>query len=105
MRDVFAEGIKCGKDCSLMCSRTQTVRQFERITYTCLLRITHRLLCFHGWTDKVYIKADMGERRKTLNIWLKRTRHRGGVEGARLEAKDTKKYPRPKKALSRKDPF
>ena len=40
--------------------------------------------------DKVYIKADMGERRKTLNIWLKRTRDRGGVEGTRLEAKDTK---------------
>ena len=50
MRDVFAEGIKCGKDCSLMYSRTQTVRQFERITYTYLLRITHRLLCFQGWT-------------------------------------------------------
>ena len=32
----------------------------------------------------------MGERRKTLNIWLKRTRNRGGVEGTRLEAKDTK---------------
>ena len=32
----------------------------------------------------------MGERRKTLNIWLKRTRDRGGVEGTRLEAKDTK---------------
>ena len=25
MRVVFAEGIKCEKDCSLMCSRTQTV--------------------------------------------------------------------------------
>ena len=37
----------------------------------------------------------MGERRKTLNIWLKRTRDRGGVEGTRLEAKDTKKYLRP----------
>ena len=32
----------------------------------------------------------MGERRKTLNIWLKRTRDRGGVEGTRLKAKDTK---------------
>ena len=32
----------------------------------------------------------MGERRKTLNIWLKRTRDRGGVEGTTLEAKDTK---------------
>ena len=32
MRVVFAEGIKYGKDCSLMCSRSQTVRQFERIT-------------------------------------------------------------------------
>ena len=32
----------------------------------------------------------MGERRKTLNIWLKRTRDRGGVEGTRLEAKNTK---------------
>ena len=50
MRDVFAEGIKCGKDCSLMCLRTQTVRQFERIIYTCMLRITHRLLCFQVWT-------------------------------------------------------
>ena len=50
MRDVFAEGIKCGKDCSLMCSRTQTVRPFERIIYTCMLRITYRLLCFLGWT-------------------------------------------------------
>ena len=93
-----------GKDCSLMCSRTQTVRQFERITYTCMLRITHRLLCFQGWTGKS-LKADMGERRKTLNIWLKRTRDRGGVEGTRLEAKDPKKYPRPKTALLRTDPF
>ena len=50
MRVVFAQGIKCGKDCSLMCSRSQTVRQFERITYTCMLRIMHRLLCFQGWT-------------------------------------------------------
>ena len=32
----------------------------------------------------------MGERRKTLNIWLKRTWDRGRVEGTRLEAKDTK---------------
>ena len=32
----------------------------------------------------------MGERRKTLNIWLKRTRDRGRVEGTRLETKDTK---------------
>ena len=32
----------------------------------------------------------MGERRKTLNIWLKQTRDRGGVEGTRLEAKETK---------------
>ena len=38
MRAVFAEGIKRSKDCSLMCSCTQTVRQFERITYTCMLR-------------------------------------------------------------------
>ena len=45
----------------------------------------------------------MGDRRKTLNIWLKRTRDRGGVEGTRPEAKDTKKYPRPKTALSRTD--
>ena len=39
---------------------------------------------------KIILKADMGERRKTLNIWLKRTQDRGGVEGTRLEAKDTK---------------
>ena len=45
----------------------------------------------------------MGERRKTLKIWLKRTRDKGVVEGTRLEAKDTKKYPRPKTALSRRD--
>ena len=32
----------------------------------------------------------MGKRRKTLNIWLKRTRDRGGVEGTRLEAKAQK---------------
>ena len=32
----------------------------------------------------------MGERRKTLKIWLKRTRDRGGVEGTGLEAKETK---------------
>ena len=32
----------------------------------------------------------MGERQKTLNIWLKRTRDKGGVEGTRLEPKDTK---------------
>ena len=50
MRVVFAEGIKCRKDCSLMCSHTQTVRQFERITYTYMLRIMHHLLCFQGWT-------------------------------------------------------
>ena len=43
-----------------------------------------------GGLEKVYIKAEMGERRKTLNIWLKRTLDRGGVEGTRLEAKDTK---------------
>ena len=60
----------------------------------------HRLLCFKRWTEyKVYVKADMGERRKMLNIWLKRTRYRGGVESTRLEAKDTKKYPRPKTAF------
>ena len=47
----------------------------------------------------------MGERRKTLKIWLKRTRDRGVIEGTRLEAKDTKKYPRPKTALSRTDLF
>ena len=34
-----------------------------------------------------------------LNIWLKRTRDKGAVEGTRLEAKDPKKYPRPKAAL------
>ena len=39
---------------------------------------------------KFILKADMEERRKLLNIWLKRTRDRGGVEGTRLEAKDTK---------------
>ena len=49
--------------------------------------------------DKVCIKVDMGERRKTLKIWLKRTRDRGVVEGTRLKAKDTNKYPRPKTAL------
>ena len=54
---------------------------------------------------KFLIKVDMGERRKTLKIWLKRTRDRGGVEGTRLEAKDTKKYPKPKTALSRTDLF
>ena len=32
----------------------------------------------------------MGKRRKTLNILLKRTQDRGGFEGTRLEAKDTK---------------
>ena len=30
----------------------------------------------------------MGERQKTLKIWLKRTRDRGVVESTRLEAKD-----------------
>ena len=58
-----------------------------------------------GELDKVYIKIDMGERRKTLKIWPKRTRDRGVVEGTTLEAKDTKKYPRPKTALSRTDLF
>ena len=43
-----------------------------------------------GGLDKVYIKADMGKRRKTLKIWLKRTWDRGVVKGTRLEAKDTK---------------
>ena len=47
----------------------------------------------------------MGERRKTLKIWMKRTRDRGVVEGTRLEAKDVKKYRRPKTALSRTDLF
>ena len=54
-----------------------------------------------GGLDKVYIKVDMVERRKTLEIWFKRRRDNGVVEGTRLEAKDTKKYPRPKTALSR----
>ena len=55
--------------------------------------------------NKVYIKVDMGERRKTLKIWLKWKRDRGVVEGTRLEAEDTKKYPRPKAALLRTDLF
>ena len=41
------------------------------------------------------MKADMRERRKTLNIWHKRTRDRGGVEGTRLEAKDSPFEDRP----------
>ena len=32
---------------------------------------------------KFILKADLGERLKTLNIWLKRTWDRGGVEGSR----------------------
>ena len=32
----------------------------------------------------------MGERRKTLKIWLKQTLDKDVVEGSRLEAKDTK---------------
>ena len=43
-----------------------------------------------GGLDKAYIKVNMGERRKTLKIWLKRTRDRGGVKGTKLQAKDTK---------------
>ena len=38
----------------------------------------------------VYIKVDMAEKRKTLKIWLKRMWDRGGVEGTRPEAKNTK---------------
>ena len=38
----------------------------------------------------VYIEVDMGERRKTLNIWLKRMWDKDGVKGIRPEAKDTK---------------
>ena len=87
----------------LMCSRSQTVPQFERMTFTCMLRIMHRLLCSR--TGKVYIKVDMGERRKTLKIFHQRTWDRGGVEGTRLEAKGAKKHPRPKTALSRTDSF
>ena len=47
----------------------------------------------------------MGERRKTLNIWLKRTRNRGGVEGTRLEAKDIKKISKAKDSLFEDRPF
>ena len=43
-----------------------------------------------GGVNKVYIKFDMGERRKRLKIWPIRTRDKSGVEGTRLEAKDTK---------------
>ena len=42
----------------------------------------------------------MGKRRKTLNIWLKRTRDSGGVEGTRLETKD-KKISKAKDSLNR----
>ena len=38
----------------------------------------------------VYIKVDMGERRKTLKIWLKRMWDKSGVEDTRPKAKDTK---------------
>ena len=38
----------------------------------------------------VYIKVEMGERRKTLLICLKRMWDKGGVEGTRPKAKDTK---------------
>ena len=55
-----------------------------------MLRIMHRLLFSRSGLDLVYKKFDMVERRKTFKIWLKRTRDRGGVEGTRLEAKDTK---------------
>ena len=70
-----------------------------------MLRIMHRLLCFQGWTDKVYIKADMGERRGLLNIWLKRTWDRGGVESTRLKARDTKKISEAKDSLFKDRPF
>ena len=71
-----------------------------------MLHIMHHLIVFpKGGLDKVCIKVDMGERRKTLKIWLNWTRDRGGVEGTTLEAKNTKKYPRPKTALSKTDLF
>ena len=47
----------------------------------------------------------MGERRKTLKIWLKRTRDRDGVEGTRLEAKDTQKKSEAKDSLFENRPF
>ena len=72
------------------------------------LHVTHHApsIVFPGvdWI-KFILKANVGERLNTLNIWLKRTLDRGGVEGIRLKAKDTKKYPRPKTAISRTDPF
>ena len=43
-----------------------------------------------GGLDKVYIKVDMGKRRKMLKNWLKQTRGRGVVKDTRLQAKDTK---------------
>ena len=82
MRVVFAEGIKCGKDCGLYVfahSNRSTIR--EERTPACYASCT--IYCVSkGGLDKVYIKADMGERRKTLNIWLQRTQDRGGVEGS-----------------------
>ena len=45
------------------------------------------------------MKVDVGERRKTLKIRLKRTRDRGGVESTRLEAKGTKQYPSQRQPL------
>ena len=101
MHFVFAEGIKCGKDCSLMFAHSNCLTIREDNLH---LHATHHAqsVVFPGvdWI-KFILKADMGERRKTLNIWLKRTWDRGGVEGTRLEAKDTKTYPRPKTALLR----
>ena len=77
MRVVFAEGIKCGKDCSLMYSRSQTVRQFEKIAYISACYASCTVYCVsRGGLDKVYIKVDMGERRKTLKIWLTDTGQR-----------------------------
>ena len=58
-----------------------------------------------GGLDKGYIKVDMRERRKTLIVWLKRTRDRGGVEGTRLQAKDTKKISQAKDSTSENRPF
>ena len=72
MRVVFAEGIKCRKDCSLMCSRTQTVQE-DNVHLHAMHHAPSIVFPGVDWI-KFILKADMGERRKTLNIWLKRTR-------------------------------
>ena len=99
---VFAEGSKCGKDCSLMCSCSQTGNSRGLPIPPCYASCT--VYCVsRGGLDKVYIKVDMerGERCSKFGLNDHGTEVELRAQGSR--PKDTKKYPRPKTALSRRE--